>query len=46
MGWLLVRKHPEVRAKGAKLDLADLYADPLLRFQRRQDKSGKQRVEI
>ena len=35
MGWLLVRKHPEVRAKGAKLDLSDLYADPLLRFQRR-----------
>lgn len=35
MGWLLVRKHPQVKTRGAGLDLSDLFADPLLRFQRR-----------
>jgi stearoyl-CoA desaturase (delta-9 desaturase) len=35
MGWLLVRKHPEIRRRGAKLDLSDLFSDPILRFQRR-----------
>jgi len=35
MGWLLVRKHPEIRRRGAKLDLSDLFNDPILRFQRR-----------
>ncbi|XP_059047394.1 acyl-CoA Delta-9 desaturase-like [Achroia grisella] len=33
VGWLLVRKHPEVIAKGRTIDLSDLYADPVLRFQ-------------
>ncbi|XP_021183696.3 acyl-CoA Delta-9 desaturase [Helicoverpa armigera] len=31
IGWLLVRRHPEVRAH--KVDLSDLFADPLLKFQ-------------
>nr|AGO45843.1 acyl-CoA desaturase HvirKPVE [Heliothis virescens] len=31
IGWLLVRRHPEVRAN--KIDLSDLFEDPLLRFQ-------------
>ncbi|CAI2352718.1 unnamed protein product [Caenorhabditis sp. 36 PRJEB53466] len=35
MGWLLVKKHEEVRKRGAKLDLSDLYNDPVLVFQRR-----------
>jgi len=35
MGWLLVRKHPEVKKRGAKLDLSDLFGDPILVFQRR-----------
>ncbi|VDM39964.1 unnamed protein product [Toxocara canis] len=35
MGWLLVRKHPEVKRKGAQLDLSDLYSDSILMFQRR-----------
>jgi stearoyl-CoA desaturase (delta-9 desaturase) len=35
VGWLLVRKHPDVSAKGRKLDVADLLADPILAFQRR-----------
>jgi len=35
MGWLLVRKHPDVKEKGKKLDLDDLTSDPLLMFQRK-----------
>jgi len=35
MGWLMVRKHPEVRTKGKGIDMSDLYADPLLRFQKK-----------
>ncbi|CAB3409142.1 unnamed protein product [Caenorhabditis bovis] len=35
MGWLLVRKHPQVKEQGAKLDLSDLTSDPVLMFQRR-----------
>lgn len=35
MGWLLVRKHPDVKVKGKNIDLGDLYADPVLRFQRK-----------
>ena len=33
IGWLLCRKHPDVKEKGAKIDLSDLKADPVLRFQ-------------
>ena len=35
IGWLLVRKHPDVKAKGKDLNLSDLLADPVLRFQRK-----------
>ena len=35
VGWLLVRKHPEVKRKGATIDLEDLKADPVVRFQRK-----------
>ena len=35
IGWLLVRKHPDVKEKGKQLDLSDLYADPVCRFQRK-----------
>ncbi|VDN88815.1 unnamed protein product [Brugia pahangi] len=35
MGWLMVRKHPEVKRKGSQLDLSDLFNDPILAFQRR-----------
>ncbi|XP_037093720.1 acyl-CoA desaturase-like [Pollicipes pollicipes] len=34
-GWLMMRKHPEVRRKGAKIDLSDLLADPVVAFQKR-----------
>ena len=33
MGWLMIRKHPDVRAKGEKLDLSDLESDPIVMFQ-------------
>ncbi|KAK0399266.1 hypothetical protein QR680_002967 [Steinernema hermaphroditum] len=35
MGWLLVRKHPKITEKGKKLDLSDLFNDPILTFQRK-----------
>ncbi|KAL3218369.1 hypothetical protein MRX96_031562 [Rhipicephalus microplus] len=35
VGWLLVRKHPDVRNKGKNIDMSDLLADPVVRFQRR-----------
>lgn len=35
MGWLMVRKHPDVIEKGKKLDLSDLKADGIVMFQRR-----------
>jgi len=33
VGWLLVRKHPDVKEKGAAIDVSDLKADPVLAFQ-------------
>ncbi|EFA05022.2 acyl-CoA Delta-9 desaturase [Tribolium castaneum] len=35
MGWLLVRKHPDVIAKGKTLDLSDLQEDPVVMFQKK-----------
>ncbi|XP_045213869.2 stearoyl-CoA desaturase 5-like [Mercenaria mercenaria] len=35
IGWLLVRKHPDVKRKGKQLDISDLLADPVLRVQRK-----------
>ncbi len=35
MGWLCLKKHPAVKAKGKAIDLSDLWADPVVRFQRR-----------
>ncbi|CAD5220076.1 unnamed protein product [Bursaphelenchus okinawaensis] len=34
MGWLLMRKHPKITEMGKKLDLSDLYANPILVFQK------------
>ena len=33
MGWLMVRKHPEVIEKGSKIDLSDLESDKLVMWQ-------------
>lgn len=35
VGWLLCRKHPAVKEKGSQIDLSDVWADPIVRFQRR-----------
>lgn len=35
IGWLLVKKHPQVKAKGRSVDMSDLEADPLLATQKR-----------
>lgn len=35
IGWLLVRKHPDVARKGKQLDLSDLYADKVVMIQRK-----------
>ena len=35
VGWLMVKKHPDVIKKGKQLDLSDLYEDKIVMFQRR-----------
>ncbi|KAJ1522373.1 hypothetical protein ONE63_002662 [Megalurothrips usitatus] len=35
MGWLMVRKHPDVRTRGATVDLSDLERDPIVMFQKK-----------
>ncbi|KAL3279052.1 hypothetical protein HHI36_016567 [Cryptolaemus montrouzieri] len=35
VGWLLCKKHPDVKEKGSRIDLSDLYADPILAFQKK-----------
>lgn len=35
IGWLLLRKHPQVLIKGKNIDMSDLIADPVVMFQRR-----------
>ncbi|XP_069781531.1 stearoyl-CoA desaturase 5-like isoform X2 [Narcine bancroftii] len=40
VGWLFVRKHPDVAEKGKKLDVSDLLADPVVVFQRKYYKTS------
>jgi len=35
IGWLFCKKHPDVIEKGRQVDLSDLWADPVVKFQRR-----------
>uniref|UniRef100_A0A1I7WRW2 G protein-coupled receptor n=1 Tax=Heterorhabditis bacteriophora TaxID=37862 RepID=A0A1I7WRW2_HETBA len=35
MGWLMVKKHPQIKDQGKKLDLSDLFSDPVCTFQRK-----------
>jgi stearoyl-CoA desaturase (delta-9 desaturase) len=35
VGWLLVKKHPDVRSKGKTVDMSDLERDFVVVFQRR-----------
>jgi len=37
MGWLFVRKHPDVVKAGRELDFSDLREDPLVMFQKKLD---------
>ena len=34
IGWIMQKKHPLVIEKGKQIDITDLFADPLLVFQR------------
>jgi stearoyl-CoA desaturase (delta-9 desaturase) len=34
IGWLLVKKHPDVIIKGKTVDMSDVLSDPVVRFQR------------
>lgn len=35
MGWLMCRKHPDVKKFGAKIDMSDVESDPVCQFQRK-----------
>lgn len=35
MGWLMCRKHPAVKEKGAGIDMSDLNNDPIVAFQKK-----------
>ncbi|XP_049868596.1 acyl-CoA Delta-9 desaturase-like [Pectinophora gossypiella] len=35
VGWLMVKKHPEIKAKAHTIDISDLLADPVLTFQKK-----------
>ena len=37
IGWLLLKKHPEVIRAGKELDFSDLYEDPVVMLQRKLD---------
>lgn len=35
VGWLMMKKHPEVIKKGNLIDCSDLFQDPVIRFHQR-----------
>ncbi|XP_073993106.1 acyl-CoA Delta-9 desaturase-like isoform X2 [Rhodnius prolixus] len=35
MGWLMMKKHPDVKIKGKTIDMSDLDADPFVMFQKK-----------
>lgn len=35
MGWLMCKKHPDVKQKGKQIDMSDLEADPVVMFQKK-----------
>jgi len=35
IGWLMVRKHPDVKIKGKSIDMSDIEKDPIVVWQRR-----------
>ncbi|XP_069702859.1 acyl-CoA Delta(11) desaturase-like isoform X1 [Periplaneta americana] len=36
VGWIMVRKHPEVKAKMKTLDLSDIENDPIIKFHKKE----------
>jgi len=37
VGWLLIKKHPDVTKAGREFDMSDMLADPVVRFQKKCD---------
>ena len=35
VGWLMIKKHPDVKLKGKTIDMSDLEADPVVMFQKK-----------
>ena len=35
IGWLMIKKHPDVKTKGKTVDMSDLLQDPIVVWQRR-----------
>ena len=35
IGWLLIKKHPDVMKYGNKLNYDDILSDPIVKFQRK-----------
>lgn len=35
IGWLMCKKHPDVKKFGSKIDMSDVESDPVLQFQRK-----------
>lgn len=35
MGWLMMKRHPEVIKKGRTIDMSDLHEDPIVAFHER-----------
>lgn len=35
IGWLMVKKHPDVKTKGSTVDMSDLERDPIVMFQKK-----------
>lgn len=35
VGWLMVKKHPDVKEKGKSIDMSDIEADPVVMWQKR-----------
>lgn len=35
VGWLMLKKHRDVKEKGATIDLSDLERDPIVMFQKK-----------
>lgn len=38
IGWLMCKKHPDVRKYGSRVDMSDLESDPMLKFQEKHYK--------